>query len=36
MTLWQTDKSEVEFVHDYQVSMPRLDSKGVRIMAAKI
>jgi cytochrome P450 len=36
MTLWQTDRSEVEFIHDYQVSMPRLDSKGVRIMAAKI
>lgn len=33
MTLWQTDESDVAFVHDYQVAMPKLDSKGVRIMA---
>jgi cytochrome P450 len=33
MTLWQTDKSDVAFMHDYQVAMPKLDSKGVRIMA---
>lgn len=33
MTLWQTDESDVAFVHDYQVAMPKLDSKGVRVMA---
>jgi cytochrome P450 len=33
MTLWETDESDVTFVHDYQIAMPKLDSKGVRIMA---
>ena len=33
MTLWETDESDVAFVHDYQVAMPRFDSKGVRVMA---
>jgi cytochrome P450 len=33
MTLWQTDESDVAFEHDYQVAMPKLDSKGVRVMA---
>lgn len=32
MTLWQTDESDVAFLHDYQVAMPRLDSKGVQVM----
>lgn len=36
MTLWETDESDVEFVHDYQVSMPNFNSKGVRIMAKTI
>lgn len=36
MTLWQTDESDVAFIHDYQVAMPRLDSKGVRIMAESL
>jgi len=33
MTLWETDESDVAFVHDYQVAMAKLDSKGVRIKA---
>jgi cytochrome P450 len=33
MTLWQTDDSDVAFVHDYHVIMPKLDSKGVRVTA---
>ena len=36
MTLWQTDESDVAFIHDYQVAMPKLDSKGVRIMARSL
>jgi cytochrome P450 len=33
MTLWETDESDVAFVHDYQVAMAKLDSKGVKIKA---
>lgn len=33
ITLWQTDASDIEFRHDYQVAMPRLDSKGIRVIA---
>jgi len=33
MTLWETDESDVAFVHDYQVAMAKLDSKGVRVKA---
>lgn len=33
MTLWQTDESEVEFVHDFQVAMPKMGSKGVWVTA---
>lgn len=36
MSLWQTDENDVKFMHDYQVAMPKLDSKGVRIMASTI
>ena len=36
MELWQTDESDVAFLHDYQVAMPKLDSKGVRIMAESL
>src|SRR6202012_3389816 len=36
MTLWETDESDVAFVHDYQISMPNFSSKGVRIMAKKL
>lgn len=32
MSLWDTDATDVEFVHDYQVAMPKLDSKGVRVL----
>ncbi|TVY90100.1 Cytochrome P450 monooxygenase [Lachnellula willkommii] len=28
MELWETDESEVAFVHDYQVAMPEFGSKG--------
>ncbi|KAK3174712.1 hypothetical protein OEA41_001958 [Lepraria neglecta] len=30
MELFQTDVSDVEFRHDYQVAYPKLDSKGVK------
>lgn len=33
MTLWETDASEVEFMHDYQVAIPKMGSKGVRAKA---
>lgn len=33
MALWETDASDVAFLHDYQVAIPKLDSKGVRVMA---
>jgi cytochrome P450 len=32
MTLWQTDKSDIAFVHDYQVAMPKLDSRWVTVI----
>ena len=30
--LFETDVSDVEFKHDYQVAYPKLDSKGVRVV----
>ncbi|KAJ8067282.1 hypothetical protein OCU04_004641 [Sclerotinia nivalis] len=33
MNLFETDDSDVAFVYDYQVAMPKMDSKGVRVMA---
>lgn len=30
LRLWETDEKDVRFQHDYQISHPRLDSKGVR------
>ena len=33
MVLWDTDESDVTFMHDYQIAMPKLDSKGVVVMA---
>lgn len=32
MKLFETDESDVAFVHDYQVAMPKMDSKGVRVI----
>ncbi|KAF7590966.1 hypothetical protein BBP40_002160 [Aspergillus hancockii] len=32
MTLFETDESDVAFLHDYHVAMPKLDSKGVRVV----
>lgn len=32
MKLFETDESDVAFIHDYQVAMPKMDSKGVRVM----
>lgn len=32
--LFKTNISDVEFQHDYQVALPRLDSHGVRVMVA--
>ncbi|KAF8848110.1 cytochrome P450 [Acephala macrosclerotiorum] len=36
MTLWETDESDVAFVHDFHVTMPNFDSKGVRAMVKVI
>lgn len=36
MKLWETDESDVAFIHDFQVAMPKMDSKGVRVMATTI
>ncbi|CZR60166.1 related to trichodiene oxygenase [cytochrome P450] [Phialocephala subalpina] len=33
MQLWETDERDVAFVHDFQVTMPNFDSKGVRVTA---
>ena len=33
MELSETDETDVRFQHDYQISHPRLDSKGVRATA---
>jgi cytochrome P450 len=33
MRLWQTNDKDVAFMHDYQVAMAKMDSKGVRILA---
>ena len=30
MELYETDERDVKFQYDYQISMPRLDSKGIR------
>ncbi|KAL1845514.1 hypothetical protein Plec18167_008569 [Paecilomyces lecythidis] len=30
MTLYETDARDVSFEHDYQIAMPKLESKGVR------
>lgn len=32
LDLFETDCSDVEFQHDYQVAYPKLDSKGVRAL----
>jgi hypothetical protein len=34
MALWETDESDIGFVHDWQVAMPKLNSKGVRVTAS--
>ncbi|TGO48154.1 hypothetical protein BCON_0249g00020 [Botryotinia convoluta] len=36
MKLYETDDSDVAFMYDYQVAMPKLDSKGVRVMAKSL
>jgi cytochrome P450 len=36
MALWKTDESDVAFEHDYQASVPRFDSKGVRVTVKTI
>lgn len=35
MELFETDRSDVEFRHDYQVAYPKLDTKGVRAIVRK-
>ena len=32
MRLFETDERDVKFQHDYQISHPRLDTKGVRVV----
>ena len=36
MSLFETDERDVAFEHDYQIAMPKMDSKGVRVVAKKI
>ncbi|KAF4636899.1 hypothetical protein G7Y89_g1175 [Cudoniella acicularis] len=36
MSLWETGESEVEFVRDFQVALPRVGSKGVKVMAREL
>lgn len=36
MTLWQTDERDVAFIHDYHVSMPSLEFKGVEVVATML
>ncbi|KAF7929088.1 hypothetical protein EAE99_004832 [Botrytis elliptica] len=31
MKLFETDESDVAFIHGYQVAMPKMDSKGLRV-----
>ncbi|BCR99312.1 cytochrome P450 [Aspergillus luchuensis] len=33
MTLFETDADDVAFLYDFQVAMPKMGSKGVRVMA---
>ncbi|KAL2843905.1 cytochrome P450 [Aspergillus pseudoustus] len=35
-TLFETDADDVAFLHDYHVAMPKMASKGVRVMAKEI
>lgn len=32
MELWETDERDVAFLHAYQVAMPKLHSKGVKVL----
>lgn len=32
LRLFETDESDVKFKHDYHISHPKLDSKGVRVV----
>ncbi|MCJ1308349.1 hypothetical protein MMC25_002002 [Agyrium rufum] len=34
MTLWETEREDVAFLHDYQTATPKLGSKGVRVLTA--
>lgn len=36
MALWETDQRDVGFIHDFHVSMGRLDSKGVRVTVTQV
>ncbi|KAI5368201.1 hypothetical protein Slin14017_G032370 [Septoria linicola] len=33
MKLWETTYEDVEFKHDYQIAHPRLNTKGIRVVA---
>lgn len=35
LELWESGEGEVSFVRDYQVAMPEVGCKGVRVMARK-
>ena len=35
LQLYETDKSDVDIVHDYFIGMAKLDSKGVRTKVAR-
>ena len=36
LKLFETDASDVRIVHDFFLPSPRLDSKGVRVIAKKM
>ncbi|CEL07565.1 Putative Cytochrome P450 [Aspergillus calidoustus] len=36
MTLFETDADDVAFLHDYHVAMPKMGSKGVRVIAKAV
>ena len=36
LKLYETDASDVRIVHDFFLPSPRLDSKGVRVIAKKM
>ncbi|KAJ6036817.1 cytochrome P450 [Penicillium herquei] len=36
MTLWRTDATDVAFLHEFVVAMPKLNSKGVQVLVKNV